>query len=161
MHLRPVLSSLLSELPLKADVEEGHDCHRRIVNLALAKDELLLGGSDGYHVAELVSAMAGMMSYQPSPREEQGEADEWESCRRACGESCRLDCGQAESEDEVWARQLVDRETRETAEKVVLALKEAFPAAFGKAWAGIGVEKQRALQMVTSSIPPYGAQRRR
>lgn len=142
VHLRPVLSSLLGELPLKADVAEGHDCHRRIVNLALARDELLLGGSDGYHVAELVSAMAGMMAYQPSPGEEYGGA--------GGGESCRRDCGQTESEDEMWTRQLVDRETRETAEKAVLALKEAHPAAFEKAWAGLEAEKQRALQVATS-----------
>ncbi|CAM9512664.1 unnamed protein product [Laminaria digitata] len=144
VHLRPVLSSLLGELPLKADVAEGRDCHRRIVNLALARDELLLGGSGGYHVAELLSAMAGMMSYQPSPQEEGGGAGESGCCRRG-------DCGLNENEDELCARQLVDKETRETAEKAVLALKEAFPAAFEKTWAGLGVEKQRALQVPTSS----------
>lgn len=149
-QLRPVLSSLLSVLPLKADVAEGHDCHRRIVNLALARNELLLGGNSGDHVAELLSAMAGMMSYQPSPHEEHASAGE--------GGTSRGDGGQTESEDRMWARQLMDRETRETAEKVVLSLKEAFPGTFEKTWAGLGAEKQAALRMPTSSIRPHGAQ---
>ena len=150
VYLRPVLSSLLGELPLKADVAEGHDCHRRIVNLALAREELLLGGSSGYHVAELVSAMAGMMLYQPGPHEQHGGAGE--------GGSQRGDYGQTESEDAMWTRQLVDRETRETAEKAVLALKDAHPGVFEKAWARLEVEKQRALQVATSSMRPHGAQ---
>lgn len=133
-QLRPFLSPLLGALPLKADVAEGHDCHRRIIDLALARNELLLGGSSGYHVAELLSAMAGMMSYQPSPQEEYRGAGK--------GGSCRGGCGQTESEDEMWARQLVDRETRATAEKVVLSLKEAFPATFEKTWVGLGAERK-------------------
>lgn len=150
VRLRPVLSSLLGELPLKADVAEGHDCHRRIVNLALTRDELLLGGSGGYHVAELVSAIAGMMLYQPGPHEQHGGAGE--------GGSRRGDYGQTESEDAMWARQLVDKETRETAEKAVLVLKEAHPGAFEKGWAQLEVEKQQALQVATSNIRPHGAQ---
>ncbi|CAM9997880.1 unnamed protein product [Discosporangium mesarthrocarpum] len=58
--------SLLSCLPLKRDMTEAHDCHRRVVDLALDLDPLVVGvpgagGGPGSTVGALVAAIAGMM----------------------------------------------------------------------------------------------------
>ncbi|CBJ30196.1 conserved unknown protein [Ectocarpus siliculosus] len=131
-----VVGSLLDSLPITVDVAEGQVCHRRVVDLAFARHELFFGGGgDGtFHAAavvpKLVTAIAGMMEYQS---------------RGAGGDGYG-------SQEELWERQLVDRETREKAEEVVAVVKTAFAGGFQRAWEGLGEAGRRALQTPTSSV---------
>ncbi|CAM9740987.1 unnamed protein product, partial [Ectocarpus fasciculatus] len=137
-----VVGALLDSLPLTVDVAEAQVCHRRVVDLAFARHQIFFGGGGGtFHAAavvpKLVTAIAGMMEYQPS-LDEQSRGDGGD--------------GGYGSQKELWERQLVDRETREKAEEVVAVVKAAFPGEFQGAWEGLGEEGRRALQMPTSSV---------
>eukprot|EP00903_Cladosiphon_okamuranus_P012365 g11590.t1 len=141
-----VVGSLLDALPIVVDVDEAHVCHRRVVDHALSRHELFFGGGGGGDssgaagyavvvVPKLVTALAGMMRYQPSPQEE-----------AAAGAAARG------SQEELWARQLVDKETRQKAEEVLVGIKGAYPKVFEDTWAGLGEELRRALQTATAEI---------
>lgn len=149
-----VLSSLLSMLPLTADVIEGHDCHRRVVSRVAGLDPIVCGGADGVLVEVLVSALAGTMCYQPSAHEQ--EEAMMAAAGGGLGGCAGGNCGRRESEEDLWARQWMERETRLGAEKAVTALRDHFPGRFAAAWAGLEEEGRRALQMPTSSIRPHG-----
>lgn len=173
---RLVVKSLLEMLPLTTDVAEGHDCHRRVVGLVLSRErghercrQALFGlepdqsgiGNDGFmkrdkgdgNIPELLSALAGMMVYQPSPHEQHEDAA---SGGEGGGGGCSGKCGQTESEEDLWERQLVTRETREKAERALVGLRGMFPKAFDRAFAGLGEEEKKAVQTLTSSIRPHG-----
>lgn len=144
--LLSLFESLLSKLPLSTDVSEGQVCHARIIRLAAAGDPRVLGGAEGLLVPTLVVAIAGMMAYQLSPQEQEMAAME------GSGMSCDTGSAARENEGEMWARQLLDKETREAAEGLVGTLRERFPARFEEAWGRMEEEDRRAMQMSTASI---------
>lgn len=145
-----LLSALLGKLPLCTDIAEGHDCHRRVVSLAAALDPRVVGGGDaGQLISPLVTALARMIAYQLSSHEQIS------LMAGAGGFNGGGACGERESEDKLWERQFVDRETREEAERAVAGLRERFPGHFEVAWAGLEEEGKQALQMRTSSIQPH------
>lgn len=146
-----LFDSLLSKLPLTTDVSEGKACHGRIVRLAAEGDPRVLGGAgpeEGLLVGRLIATLAGMMAYQPSPDEE-----EMETAAAVGGGCCNAqgECSNRESEEEMWARQLVDKETRIAAEGVVGGLRERFPQRFEDAWVGLAEGGRKALQTPTSA----------
>ncbi|CAN0411049.1 unnamed protein product [Pylaiella littoralis] len=170
-----IVGSLLDALPITVDVAEGHVCHRRVVDLALSRHELFFGGSmrdesavaaaatdDPYAavvVPKLVTAIAGMMEYQPSPAEEQqvAAAGAGAQCCGAglpCCERAALGGGGGggatggNQDEEMWKRQLVDKETRQKAGESLAFLKAAFPKFFEEAWAGLGEERRKAVQQI-------------
>ncbi|CAN0426958.1 unnamed protein product [Ectocarpus sp. 8 AP-2014] len=159
------VGSLLDALPIVVDVEEAHVCHRRVVDHALSRHELFFGGgvaggdssgAAGYAavvVPKLMAALAGMVLYQPSP--EEGTA----AAAAAAGGGLLPSYGRSgggygagDSEEELWARQLVDKETRQKAEEVLVRIKGEYPKVFEEAWAGLGEESRRALQTPTAEI---------
>lgn len=169
-----VVGSLLDALPITVDVGEAHACHRRVVDHALSRHEFFFGGGGGgpgeaagYAAAvvpKLVAALAGMVRYQPSPPEEEqaSAAGGGGGGSLPCGggggaAGTLLPCcggggGAGGSQEELWARQLVDRETRQTAEEVLVGIKGAYPEVFEATWAALGEERQRALQTTTAEI---------
>ncbi|CAM9438858.1 unnamed protein product [Ectocarpus sp. 12 AP-2014] len=159
------VGSLLDALPIVVDVEEAHVCHRRIVDHALSRHELFFGGGVGggdssgaasyaaVVVPKLMAALAGMVLYQPSP--EEGTA----AAAAAAGGGLLPSYGRngggygaGDSQEELWARQLVDKETRQKAEEVLVRIKGENPKVFEEAWAGLGEERRRALQTTTAEI---------
>lgn len=155
-HLGPMVNSLLGKLPLTMDISEGHDCHRRILDLACAGHPLLIGGDQGQNVPQLLSAIAGMMVYQPSEYDEEAAVSAGGDGGQGGG-SFGSSCGRMEKEEAMWARQyLGDREARKKAEQAVTALKGAFPSVVERAWAGLEEEERRALQTPTANICPQG-----
>lgn len=120
--LAAVTKNLLGMLPLSADVIEGRDCHRRVVDLVCSGNRVILGGESGGNVSELVHALGGMMVYQP---------------------------GDDEGEEELWERQLVDKETRMKAEIAVESLRNGFPQGFKEAWTSLGEGLRLALRTPT------------
>lgn len=164
-----VVGSLVDALPIIEDVDEAHVCHRRVVDHALSRHELFFGGGGGDDdssgavgyaavvVPKLVAALAGMMRYQPSPQEEAaaaaaaagGGGGSLPYCRDGGGGSGG---GVGDSQEQLWARQLVDKETRQKAEEVLLGIKGVYPKVFEEAWAGLGEERRRALRMTTAEI---------
>lgn len=145
--LLSLFGSLLSKLPLSTDVSEGQVCHARILRLAAEGDPRVLGGAqEGLLVPTLVAAIAGMMAYQPSSQEQEIAAM---GGNEMC---CETGCAARESEEEVWARQLLDKETREAAEGLVGTLRARFPAKFEEAWGRMEEEDRGAMQTPTASI---------
>lgn len=141
-----LMSSLLARLPLTTDVAEGHDCHRRIVALTKALDPIVLGGEKGLLVNQLVGVIAGMMVYQASPQE-QGEMD-------CCSTGA---CPAKESEEQMWSRQLVDRETRENAGQALGLLRDRFKLSFDTAYAALEDRTRSMVQLPSSRFPPCRA----
>eukprot|EP00752_Nemacystus_decipiens_P012203 g10819.t1 len=159
-----VVGSLLDALPVTVDIDEAHVCHRTVVDQALGRHELFFGGSGGgggrgdsgkvagyatVVVPKLVAALAGMMRYQPSPQEEEAAAA---AVAGTGGDGGGGSGGTGGSQEEMWARQLVDRETRQKAEEVLVGIKGAYPKVFEEAWAGLGEDRRRALQTTTAEI---------
>ncbi|CBN78372.1 conserved unknown protein [Ectocarpus siliculosus] len=159
------VGSLLDALPIVVDVEEAHVCHRRVVDHALSRHELFFGGGVGggdssgaavyaaVVVPKLMAALAGMVRYQPSP--EEGTA----AAAAAAGGGLLPSYGRSgggygagDPEEELWARQLVDKETRQKAEEVLVRIEGEYPKVFEEAWAGLGEESRRALQTTTAEI---------
>lgn len=177
-----VVGSLLDALPITVDVDEAHACHRRIVEHALGRHPLFFGGGGGggsgseaasyaaVVVPKLVAALAGVVRYQPSPLEEEAAAAAAAAgggSLPCCGgggavgtlRPCCADGGGGAggggsegSQEELWARQLVDKETRQKAEEVLVGIKGAYPKVFEEAWGGLGEERRRALQTTTAEI---------
>ena len=166
-----VVGSLLDALPITVDVDEAHVCHRRVVDHALRRHELFFSGGGGSGeaasyaavvVPKLVAALAGVVQYQPSSQEEEEAAAAAAAAAGGLLPCCGgggaagtvLPCcpGGGGSQEELWARQLVDKETRQKAEEVLVGIKGAYPKAFEEALAGLGEERRRALQTTTAEI---------
>lgn len=127
--LAPIIKNLLGMLPLSADVIEGQDCHRRVVNLVCSGNRVILGGESGGNVSVLVRALGGMMVYQPADDDEGRQMFDKDG-----------------GEEQLWERQLVDKETRKKAEIAVESLRNGFPQAFKKAWTSLGEDLRLALR---------------
>lgn len=163
-----IVGSLLDALPITVDVAEGQVCHRRVVDLTLSRNDLFFagtlrgGGAPGAAVAatataannahaavivpKLVTAIAGMIEYQPSHEELEDAA---EAGAELCGAGLTVsDPGsQGNSQyEEMWERQLVDRETRQKVGECLAFLTTSFPKFFEEAWAGLDEERRQALQ---------------
>lgn len=149
-----LVGSLLSKLPLTTDVMEGQACHGRIVRLVSQRDPRILGGDNGTLVKSLVTALAGVMTYQHSLHEKEAMAM---PAGAGAGGGCGGGCGTRESEPEMWGRQLLDRTSRQEAETAVSTLREGFPSRFEEAWAALDDEGRQALQTPTSSFRPHGS----
>lgn len=161
-----VVGTLLDALPIVVDVDEAHVCHGRVVGHAFSRHELFFGGggigasdssgASGYAavvVPKLMAAFARMVRYQPSPEEGAAAAT-------AAAEGGLLPpyarsggvYGAGDSQEDLWERQLVDKETRQMAEEVLEGINSEYPKIFEEAWAGLGEEWRRALQTTTAEI---------
>lgn len=155
-----VVGSLLDALPIVVDVEEAHLCHRRVVDHALSRHELFFGGGIGggdfsapagyaaVVVPKLMAALVRMVRYQPSP-----EAGDAAAAAAAAGGGLPPSYvrgggggdGAGDSQEEMWARQLVDKETRQKVEEVLVRIGREYQKVFEETWAGLGEERRRAL----------------
>lgn len=128
-----VLGMLLDKLPLANDICEGHDCHRRVIQMAATLDPRLVGEGDcrGFLVPELVAAIARTMVHQH-------EADQG---------GCDGGCGTMDTENKSCERQFIDGATRILAEQALSTLRAEFPAQVESAWRKLDEDEQRALHM--------------
>ncbi|CAM9265669.1 unnamed protein product [Chrysoparadoxa australica] len=101
MDVKELMRAILSWLPLTSDLIEAHDCHRRIVELAEARDPLLFGSDDS--LSPMIAALLrALIVFQPREEEWRGAAAE-------------------EDDEAMWERQLVDKATRDRIVRMLTA----------------------------------------